>query len=57
MSVPQPIQPATDLSESDYWLSFDRSSARAGKELRGTRIEALEKRDYKVDLGPIDPGP
>ena len=38
--VPQPVQPATDLSESDYWLGF----------------EALQKWGYKVDLGPIDPG-
>jgi hypothetical protein len=43
------------LSESDYWLSFDWASARAGKELRGTRIKALQKWGYKVDLGPIDP--
>ena len=21
--VPQPVQPATDLSESDYWLGFE----------------------------------
>jgi hypothetical protein len=38
--VPEPVQSATDLSESDYWLGF----------------EALQKRGYKVDLGPIDPG-
>ena len=38
--VPQPVQPATDLSESDYWLGF----------------EALQKWGYKVDLGPVEPG-
>jgi hypothetical protein len=38
--VPQPVQPAIDLNESDYWLGF----------------EAFQKWGYKVDLGPIDPG-
>jgi hypothetical protein len=38
--VPQPVQPATDVSESDYWLGF----------------EALQKYGYKLDLSPIDPG-
>jgi hypothetical protein len=26
--VPQPVQPATDLSESDYWLGFEMMDER-----------------------------
>jgi hypothetical protein len=44
--VPQPVQPATDLSESDYWLGFEASKTlfalRAAEEVRAMQFGIAE---------------